>query len=568
MNTNYKDLELIIRQSLLNSLFIHYGEVAIYKKAELEAIFPNLKEFLHLNDVENIMMLENNFLLGIKRFSKTFQHEYIDHYYSLTKNELSFSEWISDLVKHIDMDDNQKNIFLERVFTSQQTIKNEFHENFYSKNSPQDFQTTETQLYFGHYAHPYSKLRETKESLAFDFNSSVLIKWLFVKKEIVAIEASQLFTLERALIEINELAKICHISPPINFIPFPMHPFQWLSLKDTVLKEYIDSEQIMDSGCTQEMTATTSTRSLYDKQSKWMLKFSLSLRLTNSIRHLKPHEVRRGIVLHEATAVLLKNNEDQNLRILHEPFFCALKNSKHELIEETITVFRENPFFSKSTDNDQTSEYCLAVLTQPIPNSSETILTKRLNKRKQNIERWYIEEFLEKVIFPILKVQSKSGILLGAHQQNLILKINNDNTISKCFYRDTQGTGFLNGSNALQELNEKITNNFISKEMANTLVGYYLIINTVFGTIRALCNTKKDDNEEDRLFEATKIFLKNSKHKLKESDTNFLDYLMQSPYIKIKNNFICCLKNINENSMTDPLSIYTILTNPLYNEDT
>ena len=45
--------------------------------------------------------------------------------------------------------------------------------------------------------------------------------------------------------------------------------------------------------------ATSSLRTVFTENSPYMLKFSLSLKLTNSVRHLLPKEVDRGLQLYD-----------------------------------------------------------------------------------------------------------------------------------------------------------------------------------------------------------------------------------------------------------------------------
>ncbi len=564
-------LEKEIRKSFLNSLFIEVGNKSIYKKSLLVKQYPEINELIFLKNIEHLLFIERNFILGIKRLSSTLQNEYIDHYYSLSKKEMSFNDWIHDLSECFSKNKESASLFLDRVTRSIRNIENDYIKSNCVLEDLHNFKINEKKLLFGHYAHPYPKLRETSLPIDIDLNEEAKISWLYIDNEHLTIEASQSFGDENALKELVELSRISGVPQKKGYTPFPIHPLQWETLKDTKLKDLLVNQKIIKTNFTIALSPTTSIRSMYNENINWMLKFSLSVRLTNSIRHLKPHEIRRGMLLNDVTNKIKIDEKIRNFEIMQEPFFCSIKNitnmpetnNLHDpgIIEETMVVFRANPFLKNKVDNKNIT-CSLALLNQHSIDYGQSLIRELLITKNTNITAWYKTEFLEKVIGNFLEIQCMYGILLGAHQQNIVLEMNDKNHITTCFYRDTQGSGFYDNHHNLSESKKReLTKNFITPEMGSILVGYYLFLNSTLGTIRSLALNTDD---EQTLIKITTDYLFSKLQAYKEHNNHLLKYLLYSPYIRIKNNFRCCIENFNENAMENPLGLYNLIQNPFF----
>ncbi|NKC49678.1 hypothetical protein HED54_22935 [Ochrobactrum anthropi ATCC 49188] len=76
-----------------------------------------------------------------------------------------------------------------------------------------------------------------------------------------------------------------------------MHPWQAsrLSLRPDI-QQLERQGKLIDLGSSgPDWRATSSLRAIYSRESDWMLKFSLSLRLTNSRRIVEPSECLRAL---------------------------------------------------------------------------------------------------------------------------------------------------------------------------------------------------------------------------------------------------------------------------------
>ncbi len=482
---------------------------------------------------ENSIVLHDRFVIGIEHFSVTGFHTFSEDIKD-NGRPLSFFEFVDELTKMEAVDEEARTLFNQRVRASAQTTIN-ILDSKSIKLSPIDlsFKTTEQSLVFGHFSHPYPKLMEgpgTPESIY----QPVQLQWCLVKKDFIHIERSKAFSKENFFTALEALAGNKTTS---DYVLFPFHPYQFETLE---LKEYMDSGSILPLKTEEkEWIPTTSVRSLYNENENWMLKFSLNLRLTNSIRTLQMIEVKRGLQLHE-----LFQSPEKTLTILHEPAFMALKKPDGSLWQETIVILRENLFKTQSE-----KVISLATLNQINPESGIPFIHELI--KRTNAEKWF-NSFLETTILPFISLQAKHGVYLGAHQQNIILKLDDDFYPVHTYYRDCQGTGFSKHAH----LNIP-SDNILNTDFANRLMGYYLFINSTLFTIKSIAHGNR---------ELEKNLIDHFVTKVKKldgvKDYSFIDYVLKSETFLIKDNYICCLKNINENTMSNPLDIYINFPNP------
>ncbi len=174
---------------------------------------------------------------------------------------------------------------------------------------------------------------------------------------------------------------------------------------------------------------------------------------------------------------------------------------------------------------------------------------------------WF-KAFMDVVLEPLIHAQANYGMLMGAHQQNIVLALEHYLPVH-CFFRDCQGTGFSQLGVELYDLSgplASITGNHLQQEMGNKLFAYYLIINTTFSVISAIAADGLI--EEEPLLDGLRVFLQQLLNS-SPADPSFLEYVLYSPQLFHKGNFICSLEDLNENTLADPLSIYRPSSNPL-----
>lgn len=565
----------------LNSLLREWGNY-FYDRELSEFVF-------NLNNEESL-------LVPIKYYSLVGRHDFDNKFLirsAITKQtrEISFLEMVDTLLHHLAESYKASipeiDIFFKRIENSFSNITSAMNwrldeiNNLYSKSFV-DFQEAEQALLIGHSFHPHPKSREEFSDEDYrmfspEAGGEFVLQWLFVKPEVLHQQISVNF-LEKKWTEkllANDGGDNKYSSFLTNgYIPFPMHPWQWSIIKKNKdIQNYLSKKMIIE--CEENIyakkwSATSSLRSLYEKSSPYMLKFSLSVRLTNSIRHLLPHEVVRGIEVMDVCST--KEGESfiqsfPDFHIVYEPAFMALIDSKKKIINETIVTMRLNPFDQKKA----AQKIVLATLTQDHPSLGSSLIGLMLQRECSETEMYisdigivWFEVFLEKVIRPIILAQANWGILLGAHQQNLIVGISN-NMPATAYFRDCQGTGYSELGFELFSKNVELlarkNGNILEEKMGNILFSYYLIINSTFNVIATIA--KDTGVLESELISCLREKLITWKA-MGVKDPSCFDYLLNEKTLMQKGNFKCSFGNLNENTAEDPLALYNPIPNPIY----
>lgn len=523
---------------LLNSLLLEWDQF------HFEDNFIVIPHHTHPLNIE----LEKKSLLG--------HHQYTGNVY-LGNEKLSFKEFLEVLARILELTPE----FTARVMQSTSFVEEAITLNLsHFKDIKANFEHTETALFLGHSLHPAPKSRsqfsrEDLKRFSPEHGGKFSLSWFYVHESIYFEEHSTNFKDHEWSEKTSSLKKI------EGFHLFPMHPWQKENIfKLEVIKKYKENGLIIEAKEDHlKWTPTSSLRTIYCKDSPFMLKFSMDLKMTNSVRHLLIHELKRGIqideVIHHPS---LKNFllEFSEFKIIQEPLYAGILDENKKPLIPTLVMLRENPF----TPSDEVA--LLATLNQPDVNIGASVLSKLLNNYNSNPLEWF-SLFLKKAIKPFLVLQGEHGILLGAHQQNLILKLERGKPCG-VYFRDCHGTGFeKNKVKVLKEniqIIEESNGNILEAPLAHYLFSYYLIINSVFNTISSL--SKASDHSEVEFLNIFEKFLKDLKTR-PELEVSFIDYLLHSPKLKHKGNFFCTVRDINENTSDNPLAIYTDISNPL-----
>jgi N2-citryl-N6-acetyl-N6-hydroxylysine synthase len=533
---------------------------------------------------------DESLIIPLLHFSFVGRHEYAQDFFLKKKDKtatLDFFSMVEILLHHLSKtyqtSSEQMKTFIERIKDSAANIEVALEmrgaelEELYRKDSLH-FSEGEQALIVGHTFHPHPKNRDEfsfddYKKYAPETAGAFKLHWFLVDPQILHQQVSKNFPEKKWAKEIfiNEFSAD---SLKNGFIPYPVHPWQKnVLLNLPLIQEYLSAGKIIDHGESYNedpWIPTSSLRSIYKEVSPYMLKFSLSVRLTNSIRHLLPLEVVRGLQVMDVFSTrqgesFLKDHP--NFKVIYEPAFMALVDQDQKIVNETIVALRMNPFSSKNSSQ----KLVLATLTQDHPLEGMSMIgrmianenKKRIHSQHELAYSWF-NLFVEKALKPLMMAQANYGIYLGAHQQNLILEIK-DNMPSGAYFRDCQGTGYsqigFDLFSAKVDLMTRDNGNVLDEKMGNYLFSYYLIINSTFNVVSTLA-------ADTGVTEVS--LLKILREHLEEwrragvKDSSCLDYLLDQKELMQKGNFLCSFINMNENTTTNPLSIYNPIPNPIY----
>lgn len=438
-----------------------------------------------------------------------------------------------------------------------------------------NFAEAEQALLVGHAFHPAPKShqpfnqREARRYLP-DFASRFPLRWFLVDKAFVAGESldASLDTrlLRFAAQSAPELSG--HFSDDRWLVP--MHPWQ-----AAYLLAQPWCQQLVQSGVLQDLgeagarwLPTSSSRSLYSETNGDMIKFSLSVRLTNSVRTLSVKEVKRGMRL----ARMAQTDRWQALqaryptmRVMQEDGWVGLRDAQGNIQEESLMALRVNLLM----DTPDTQTNVLVSLTQAAPDGGDSLLaaavrrlSARLNLPLRQAAQCWLAAYCDRVLLPLFSAEADYGLVLLAHQQNILVEMHEDLPVG-LLYRDCQGSGFTEGASQwLAEMGESEAENRLTDGQLLRYFPYYLLVNSTLAVTAALGAAAFDS--EENLIEQVRQALAELRSRAKR--TRCLDYVLDSRFWNCKGNFFCYLHDHNENTIADPAIIYFDFINPFYRE--
>lgn len=240
--------------------------------------------------------------------------------------------------------------------------------------------------------------------------------------------------------------------------------------------------------------------------------------------------------------------------------------------------FRHNPFYQSIADHDKNSHdttlghHLLATANQICVEQSEpqvvTWVKQVAATQSISLEQaacLWMGQFMQHVMAPLCIARSDYGLVLLAHQQNIVLRIG-DGLPLGMMYRDCQGSGIT--ELALQRFSSVFESvdpeYFMASEQVNPYLAYYLIGNSLMNTVSAIAAGGLAP--EEKLYEVCREHLARlaAAHPL---DSSFYDYLLDSPTLRWKRNFLCFLEENNEATLTNPAEIYRDISNPLVGQN-
>ncbi len=443
-----------------------------------------------------------------------------------------------------------------------------------------DFIEAESALRFGHAVHPAPMSRDEftrtdSERYGHEYGNGFQLRWWAVDPALLSagsVEPLDAVEMAAGLAGADrELAE--RAGRYGGKVQIPMHPWQAVRLhNEEPIDRLFRDGRLADLGLGgPQWRATTSLRTIHSKETDWMLKFSLSLRLTNSRRIVEERECQRGLSVHrlikgELGAALKQRCPTMN--VLGEPAWLGLRDANGRLMTDTIVSFRENPF----KGGNAAKAAVLGALCERHPGTTESHvsdLVRRISRDERRdpteVAKLWFGRFLKVAVEPFIIAFSEFGLLFGAHQQNLVVGLE-QGWPEALYFRDCQGTGYVKEflpqlRQYLPEAGQAGDHVFPASEAAR-LFGYYLVINGVFAVVSAFAAAGiVDEDELLAIFQNALQAL--SKQKL--SDRSCVDYLLDTSALLAKGNFLIALRDINENTeVTDPLAGYVDLPNPLH----
>lgn len=440
-----------------------------------------------------------------------------------------------------------------------------------------DFISTEQSVLYGHWLHPTPKSRQgmtfwQQSHYSPELKGRFRLHYFSVDISLIQQRGSP----SKAVSELFTEDVFVHDRPciPSNHILVPSHPLQaqYLLLQDWV-------RQLMNDGLIKnlgplgdEFQATSSVRTLYRKDCPWMYKFSIPVKITNSLRINKCNELEIGMAMESYMSLCGFLERHPGFNIIDDPAYLTVVKPGKEGSESGFEVLlRRNPFKHEFGDG-----ICsiLALVQEPLPKSDGHIgdsflksiilnLAKRENRPADLVAMDWFKQYFVCAIEPMIALYEQEGIALEAHQQNSLLDVA-DGYPRAFYYRDNQGF-YLSKTHRekLQIIANQLTmaDLFYDDEEIFEAISYYLIVNQLFSVIYRL-GVDGLVNEKDLISYVKKMIL-NMNKRFTGLGKRFANYLISSEFIAYKGNLMARVRDVDELDEGVERAVYFKIKNPL-----
>ena len=461
-----------------------------------------------------------------------------------------------------------------RIIESYQTMAHYIEKSFEGDKqhrASDTFIEAEQSLLLGHWLHPTPKSRQgmadwQQTSFAPELQGSFQLHYFRVDRKMVneasVLEISASEHIARSLIksqpEFVKSENVCYI---------PVHPLQaqWL-LQQQYVKKAIAEDLIKYEGALGAYyTATSSIRTVYNAQEEMMYKFSIPVKITNSLRVNRTHELKAGIAMARLMKKIDFLQKHSSFQMMNDPAYMTIEfpNQTESGFE---VIFRSN-IFPKGHDEG----ICMiATLVQEPLLEEKSKLCQLIMKIAQSEFRslesvsldWF-KVYWTNAIEPLLRLYDEHGIALEAHQQNSLLNISSGYP-TKYYYRDNQGyylskaykDVLLSIEPSLHETEEL----FYEDALIHDRFTYYLFMNQLFPVI-ARFGADQLINENELL-----KWSMDQLHLLEKEFTGFgkifVRNILKQEELAFKANLLTRFHDVDELEAELEQAVYTKIPNP------
>lgn len=463
---------------------------------------------------------------------------------------------------------------LNRLLQSYQLMTHYIAERYQDERlSGAHFIDSEQSLLFGHWLHPTPKSRQgmpfwSHEQFAPELAGRFQLDFFIVDKALLQ-QGSISAASAQDMIDTAFESVLSQLALTDQQALIPMHPLQaQYLLRQPYVAELIADKQLQYLGSLGPMfAATSSVRTLYSAQLGISLKFSLPVKITNSLRVNKRHELQAGLVAAELLGKFAFDGQEQDFFLLEDPAFItltlpAMKETGFEII------IRDNPFIAEQS----LGIHCIAALTQePLPNQQSRLaqLIAKLavaeqRPTKQVAYDWFSAYFQVAIANAIL-LYDQHGIALEAHQQNSLLDVS-DGYPSRYYFRDNQGFYLAQSRReqhcALVPAVADCEDLFYDEALINDRFAYYLIVNQLSSVINRLGIDGFIAESEAILM--VRAWLQTLALQCDGLAKTLINSLLYREQIPAKANLLTRVHDVDELTVELEQAVYVNTRNPLY----
>ncbi len=505
---------------------------------------------------------------------------------SLTAIQLLIDNIYSENSKAISIKPHKLEL-LARTIESHQVMSDYLEQRFDdSRLHSRRFIDSEQSLLFGHWLHPTPKSRQgihawQHQNYTPELCGQFQLHFFAVDRHLVnqnsILETSTEHIMQQIAVmgpATDSLADVIDNHLNNGMVVLPVHPLQaqWL-LHQNYIIELQQQGSITDIGqLGPYFTPTSSVRTVYCEELEYMIKLSIPVKITNSMRINMQHELDAGMLIARLLRTCGFSEQYPQFTTIDDPAYITLNLPDRQESGFEVIV-RENPFFQSRAKQPTLSVQSIAAIVQDplLPDSPSRLalmvhqLAAQENRSISNVSLSWFEAYWDCAIEPAIRLYDTYGIALEAHQQNSLLDVSKGYP-KRYYYRDNQGFYLSNHLRkdllALEPELNRIEDLFYDDEMIRNRFSYYLIINQLFSVINrfgldGLIN-------EERLLESAYEKLLRLLPQLRSVGTALVQSILYQRDIPCKGNLLTRVEDVDELQVELELAVYTHIKNPIY----
>jgi len=477
---------------------------------------------------------------------------------------------------------------LERVLRSKQRVESfvdaraDDEERLYAERL--SFRDAEQALVFGHHRHPTPKSRRgiatrNRATYAPELNGSFALHYFRADPGLVSSDSA---LDQRASKWVNDALRE-DPAVPESFVAehvesgdvlLPVHPWQadYLLDRDSVRRYLGDGLEHLGA-VGREFHPTTSVRTLYSEDAPFMVKSSLNVTITNSVRTNKRPELERGVAVAELFDTDFGDELDDafpNFDVVRDPAYLALDVGE-ERESGLETVLRANPFRGDAAANATP----LVSLCQDAVSGRSRLgrivgaIAEREGRATEAVSAEWFRRYLRISVRPVLWLYLVQGVGVESHQQNSVLTLDEEGYPAEFRYRDNQGFYFPESVYAeveryLPGVGER-ADTVCSDAVADERLRYYVIMNNALDVVNAFGSAGLVG--ERRLLRLLRDELERARERYDRPTSDLLDPLLESPTVPCKANLLTRFRGLDElENDLENQSVYADVKNPIVTE--
>lgn len=439
---------------------------------------------------------------------------------------------------------------------------------------PLTFVESEQALLLGHMLHPTPKSRgemtvAERDAYAPELGARFALRWLAVDPALVEHDSAT-GTPAPGLVR-DLLGSAAPGADGRTLVP--AHPFQvQAARRRPEVEALFAAGSIEDLGpLGAAVTPTTSVRTVYHEDWPWQLKFSLNVRVTNSLRVTLPKELRRAV---EAARLLgtevgaAAREVAPRFTMLQDPAYLAVRVPGGGLVDELSVLLRENRWPGAAT----TDVSALTVLCQDHPYGDTSRLgalvvdiADREDREEHDVAQEWFARYCQVITVPLVRLYGELGLCMEPHQQNTLVELHDGFPVHGV-YRDSQGYFHREAAHddlvavipGLGEASESI----LPEALADERLVYDSFLNNALGVVNALGVAGVAD--ERVLLEDLRLLLEAERVRPARYPLTLLDRLLDDERWPCKANLRTRVASMDELvGDTATQSVYVTIPNPL-----